>query len=132
MDKVIRDGKVAVLYSPGYGAGWYTWNSARPECLFDPEIVALVEKKDAAFLNAMVPVRELRSKYKNENDAIVKEIAALAERKWGKGDGNYFCTLGAEDLTIAWVPEGTLIRVCEYDGAESIEVVGKDSGYVTV
>lgn len=120
MDKVIRDGKVAVLYSPGYGAGWYTWNSARPECLFDPEIVALVEKKDAAFLNAMVPVR-----------VIVKEIAALAERKWG-ADGNYFCTLGAEDLTIAWVPEGTLIRVCEYDGAESIEVVGEDSGYVTV
>jgi hypothetical protein len=26
MEKVIRDGKVAVLYSPGYGAGWYSWN----------------------------------------------------------------------------------------------------------
>ena len=26
MQKVIRDGKVAVLYSPGYGAGWYTWS----------------------------------------------------------------------------------------------------------
>ena len=25
MEKVIRDGKVAVLYSPGYGAGWSTW-----------------------------------------------------------------------------------------------------------
>ena len=26
MEKVIRDGKVAVLYSPGYGAGWsYSW-----------------------------------------------------------------------------------------------------------
>ena len=24
MEKVIRDGKVAVLYSPGYGAGWTT------------------------------------------------------------------------------------------------------------
>ena len=43
MNKVIREGKVAVLYSPGYGAGWYSWNSSRPECLFDPNIVAMVE-----------------------------------------------------------------------------------------
>lgn len=27
MDKVIKDGKVAVLYSPGFGAGWFTWNN---------------------------------------------------------------------------------------------------------
>ena len=26
MTKCIRDGKVAILYSPGYGAGWSTWN----------------------------------------------------------------------------------------------------------
>jgi len=26
MTKYIRDGKVAVLYSPGFGAGWSTWN----------------------------------------------------------------------------------------------------------
>ena len=25
MDKVVRDGLVAVLVSPGHGAGWYTW-----------------------------------------------------------------------------------------------------------
>jgi len=24
VEKLIRDGKVAVLYSPGYGAGWST------------------------------------------------------------------------------------------------------------
>ena len=24
-DKVIRDGKVAVIISPGFGAGWSTW-----------------------------------------------------------------------------------------------------------
>ena len=33
MNKVIRDGKVAVLYSPGYGAGWYSWNWNHPECV---------------------------------------------------------------------------------------------------
>jgi len=24
-DRVIRDGRVAVVYSPGFGAGWSTW-----------------------------------------------------------------------------------------------------------
>ena len=43
MDKVIRDGKVAVLVSYGYGAGWSTWNSARSDSLlFDPDIVQMV------------------------------------------------------------------------------------------
>ena len=43
MNKVIRDGKVAVLISPGYGAGWSSWNNS--EDVFLPEIVKLVENK---------------------------------------------------------------------------------------
>jgi acetyl-CoA acetyltransferase len=39
MEKVIRDGKVAILYSPGFGAGWSTWNSYSNEMIFDPDIV---------------------------------------------------------------------------------------------
>ena len=35
MNKLIRDGMVAVLYSPDYGSGWYTWNQDDPEILFD-------------------------------------------------------------------------------------------------
>lgn len=128
MDKVIRDGKVAVLYSPGYGAGWYTWNSECPECLFDPELVALVEQKNAMVTKMCRGGGVHRDKY----EAIVNEIAALAQRKWGSGQGKHFCTLGVEDLTIVWVPKSTPIRVCEYDGAESIEIVGENSGYITV
>jgi hypothetical protein len=30
--KVIRDGKVAVLISDGYGAGWYSWNKKYQHC----------------------------------------------------------------------------------------------------
>ena len=41
MDKVIRDGKVAVLYSPRFGSGWSTW-SAPMEAIFHPKIVELV------------------------------------------------------------------------------------------
>ena len=42
MEKVIRDGKVAILYSPGYGAGWYSWNYD-PQMLYDPDTVKWVE-----------------------------------------------------------------------------------------
>ena len=30
MEKIVRDGKVAVAVSYGYGAGWSTWNNIDP------------------------------------------------------------------------------------------------------
>jgi hypothetical protein len=30
MEKIVRDGKVAVAVSGGYGAGWSTWNDINP------------------------------------------------------------------------------------------------------
>ena len=31
--------EVAVIISTNYGAGWSTWNTQYPECLFDPDCV---------------------------------------------------------------------------------------------
>ena len=97
--KVIRDGKVAVLYSPGFrfGAGWYTWNRNYPECIFSPEIVALVES--------------------DKRDEITDEYA---EELFGS---DYFYTGGAHDLEIEWLPEGTQFTIYEYDGSESIKLI---------
>ena len=44
MEKVIRDGKVAVLVSHGFGAGWYSWNSEHQELLFHPKLVEWVKE----------------------------------------------------------------------------------------
>jgi hypothetical protein len=95
MKKVIRDGMVAILYSPGYGAGWSTWGGG-PEMVFDPEIVELVEQ--------------------NRHD----EISDLVESR-----GLDFYCGGASDLRIMWLPEGTAFRITEYDGNESVEVIGE-------
>lgn len=89
MKKVIRDGMVAVLYSPDFGAGWSTWNKEHSECLFDPEVVAWVEDGK----QGSVPTQHY---------------------------GEYFYDCGAGDLRIAWIEQGTLFRVEEYDGHESI------------
>lgn len=102
MEKVIRDGMVAVLYSPGFGAGWYTWNYDNLECLFDPEIVEMVE-----------------------NNASSNDIESFAEKKYGED----FYAGGAEDLRIVWLNEGTEFIVHEYDGSESIQVK-EDMGWI--
>lgn len=40
---VVRDGKVAVLVSPGFGAGWSTWADNAETALYAPDVVAWIE-----------------------------------------------------------------------------------------
>jgi hypothetical protein len=90
MQKLIRDGKVAVLVSPGYGAGWYSWHS-NEQLLFDPSIVQWIEEDNREKIQAYLELR-----YPDET------------------------TIGLEDLVVNWVPVGTRFRIEEYDGAESL------------
>jgi len=98
VNKLNDNGKVAVLYSPGFGAGWSTWNQEVPEILFDPAIVVFVEKDQWAELETYVTLK-YPGLYKG----------------------------GMKDLAVAWVPEGMLFKVNEYDGSESIELKDSDS-----
>lgn len=100
MDKVVKDGKVAVLISTGYGAGWSSLNGDYPECLFDPDIVAIME---------------------SDADIGLKKAAAkeVAEKKWPNGYWG-----GVDGLRVEWVEEGTQIRIEEYDGFESLNEFG--------
>ena len=94
MDKVVRDGKVAVLYSPGYGAGWYSWNTDVKECLFHPKIIEMVEQD-------------------KRNDITDEFCEALFKV-------GYFFAGGAKQLRIEWLPEGTPFTIEEYDGSEQV------------
>lgn len=101
MEKLNENGKVAVLYSPGFGAGWYTWNMTVPQILFDPAIVKFVEKEK------------------------FDELATYVALKYPD-----IYTGGMKDLKVAWIPEGTLFRVEDYDGSESIELKESDDWLV--
>ena len=94
MEKVIRNGNVAVLVSIGYGAGWYSWNTEHKELLYHPKVVDMVEN--------------------NRQSEIDEE---WCEEQLGLH--NIYCG-GATDLTIKWIPQGTAFKIDEYDGAESI------------
>lgn len=96
MDKVIKDGKVAVLISHGFGAGWFSWNSEHKELLFHPKLVDMVEQ--------------------GRNDEITDE--------WVKENiGIDIYTGGSDGLKIHWVPEGSVFLVNEYDGSESLMTI---------
>lgn len=43
VEKVVRDGKVAVIVSPGFGAGWSTWADDAEAAVFAPDVVAWIE-----------------------------------------------------------------------------------------
>lgn len=98
MEKVVRDGMVAVLISRGYGAGWSTWNSEIPELLFHPSLVSLVEA----------------GKQSEITQELCIELLNLPPN-------TYIYCGGAGDLQVEWVEEGTQFNVHEYDGYESLQ-----------
>ena len=89
MEKVIKDGKVGVLVSPGFGAGFYTWGYPE-EAIFDPTLIELVENEKW------------------------QEAIDYCEKTWEDGYSG-----GVQDLRVAWIDEGTKFIIEEYDGAES-------------
>jgi len=91
MKKLIRDGKVAVLVSPGFGAGWYSWHGIE-ELVYDPSIVEWVEQEQP------------------------DKVLTYMELKYPE----VYCG-GLDGLEVRWVPMGVQFRIDEYDGAESLE-----------
>lgn len=100
--KYEKDSKVAVLISPGFGAGWSTWNNDYAEELcFDTDIVEAVLAEDYG---------------------KAESVASL------KYEGIY--TGGCKDLEVMWLEKGSQFEVEEYDGSESLHVLGHRTYFV--
>ena len=117
MNKVERyineDGKVGVLISGGYGAGWSTWgsNGDREFLLFDRGLVALALDKESA--------------YENENQALVDQsFVDVAEYLHVNNRDTY--TGGWAGVYVKWMNPGTEFMVEEYDGSESLRYRDSD------
>lgn len=100
--EIIRDGKVAILYSPRFGAGWYTWHRVY-ELLRDPEVVHLVECRDRA--------------PEDERPYYTEKIMTYCDNTYGT---DHFYG-GADGLCIEWIELGDKFRINEYDGSETVE-----------
>lgn len=95
IEKVIRNGKVAVLYSPGFGAGWYSRHGNKA-LLFHPTLVELVEQ--------------------DRRDEITNELLESITGEESVG------LLGVRQLQIEWLNKGQRFGIDDYDGAECIVV----------
>jgi len=107
MQKVIRDGKVAVLYSPGYGGGWYNDHQIK-ELVFHPKLVELVE----------------HNRHEEITEELIMEILNCSENDLPYMGG------GMYQLDIEWVDEGAVFRIDEYDGYENV-VLLQDHNWLT-
>ena len=121
-DKVIVDGKVAVLVSGGYGGGWSTWmesDGGTWECAqpnrsiaFEPKVVEMVLAGE-------------KDKNRAERKATLDKIKEYMTETY---PGYY--TGGAEGLEVEWVPVGSKFYIEEYDGNESL-VLESDMNWQT-
>lgn len=96
MKKVVRNGLVAVIYSPTWGSGWYSWHGV-VELLYDPVVVGMIENKATP-------------------ETIEEYCRKIYDYEWHTS---------CDNLEIAWIPEGTEFYINEYDGSESIKTKEK-------
>ena len=96
-----EEGQVAVLISPGFGAGWSTWASDSAEAMiFDSRLVDYV---------------------------LTNGTEGLANYAMDLGYDSYMG--GAKDVEVIWLDAGTRFVIEEYDGSESIRTF-EDLSYI--
>lgn len=95
MSKLIKDGRVAVIVSGGFGAGWSTWGASE-SCLDGELAQAILDKKP------------------------ISEIEEIAEKNWPhQYQGGLF------KAHVSWVNQGSAFEIEEYDGSESLHIIGE-------
>ena len=103
-----------ILYSPGFGAGWSTWMHNIPT-KFVCEYQLIIEAIEKAEKLVKDDVWDI--KIEDCHESVQKFIKECEERF------NKIPYLGGlKDLCIYEVPEGSLYRITEYDGSESVEL----------
>lgn len=108
-EKYIRNDKVAVAYSPGFGAGWSTWESDQKlaeTLMFHPDIINMILSNKQSEI---------------DEDWLVEHFGEEFEA--------VYCG-GASNLSIKWIPVGTQFRIDEYDGNESVITLDNDHIYL--
>ena len=101
-ERLIRDGRVAVLYSPNWGAGWSTWEQdpdVKMAMLFDPQIADIVDQGAPDWQERTMAMAQI--KYP---DAYLG---------------------GLQDLRVKWLRQGTQFCIDEHDGNELIVINGE-------
>ena len=96
-----------VLISPGYGAGWSTWEY--PAMAFDERLIQAFER--------------------DISEDEMYELCVKCGYCNEYGDGPYMG--GFSQLEVEDIPSGELFQIREYDGNEYIEYFNADDWYIS-
>ena len=117
----VKNGKVGVLVSPGYGAGWSTWEGR--EFAYNKSVIEfwLSHKDDKVFMDTV----------NNYGFGNIEESAAHKEAmEFFKSIGYGQPYMGGfKDLKLAFVAPGVPWRIREHDGWEELETF-EDAGFI--
>jgi len=95
-----EDGKVAVLVSYGFGAGWSTWNEE--SLAYDKNVIEIFDK---------YPPQQT----KEGLEQVQNELKELGYK--------YVYMGGYNDIQKEWIEKGVPFRINEYDGSETIQTL---------
>lgn len=110
-----------ILYSPGFGAGWSTWNSgevAKYMLTYQPIIDFL--EQGGKFTD-----KDVSGTKKHPIHPLLKQLQDDCKEKLNE---DYVCVIGADDLKVVHV--NGKVRIHEYDGSESFEEEGSFDGWI--
>lgn len=126
MKRYNEEGRVGVVYAPGYGAGWSTWNEDYAEVLmFHHEIVdAVLDIEENDWREYDDP------RAKDRVDQALKAIFGPDTNDVNVENSVCIYTGAADQLVVEWVRPNVPVKVNEYDGYESLKV-SSDFRFVT-
>lgn len=105
-DKYINDeGLVGVIISPGFGAGFHSWNDI-PGLCFDKDIIQMIME-----------------------DKPIQELEDFVEAKYEHTED--VSTSGLAQAEVHWIEPGTQFFIDEYDGSESLTLIKDNENLLT-
>ena len=121
-----KNENMAVLVSPGYGAGWSTWSDCGIDFATDKRIIEFFiknEEKIHEYKFDEFPYYD--DETAEQYSSIIDEFSKFLE-SIGYDEGYLG---GLCDLVIQWIPIGSMFYIHEYDGSEAIVILKENENY---
>ena len=104
-------GEIGILVSYGYGAGWSSWSEYGIKLAVDKRII----EKFNEHIDDDEWCREIGSFHDNDIKTEFQNFLSSI------GYDNVYLG-GLKDCELVFVPQGSAIRITEYDGNENLEI----------
>ena len=104
-------GEIGILVSYGYGAGWSSWSEYGIKLAVDKRII----EKYNEHIDDDEWCREIGSFHDNDIQTEFQNFLSSI------GYDNVYLG-GLKDCKLVFVPQGSTVRITEYDGNENLEI----------